>query len=345
LPPEARTLPLRLFAAGRPLRIAYARGLWSALREELPTTDVLHIHSLYLYPQLSAAWHAARLAVPYVVSIHGALDPYIRRRGRARKALVTALAQGRILDRAAALHVTADAEAALISGVASDTPREVIPAGLDVARFDGESDSFEHFRSERLAGHRGPVVLNVGRIAAKKGLDSLIRAFPSVLAEIRNAHLVIAGPDDEGLVPGLEALAAELGIARQVTFLGMLDRAGVVGALRCAQVWALPSHTENFGIAVVEAMAAGLPVVITPEVNIANDVSKAGAGIVTKGDPAAFAKAIVSLLSDERTRRAIGGRAREYARRYDWASIGPELVGMYQRAAAPGGSAGRASRR
>ena len=333
LPDDAHGIPLRIFTAARPLRFAYARGLGSALRDEIDEADLLHVHSLFLYPQLTAARQAARSGTPYVVSIHGSLDPYIRRRGRIRKALVNVAWQRRMLQHAAALHTTADAEAALISDVAPGTPREVIPVGLDLSIFDRVSErDGVRFRTTRLNAHGGPIVLNVGRVSEKKGIDALIRAFASVVERGKSAQLVIAGPDDEGLTPGLERLAGELGVGGFVTFVGMLDRHEMVAALRAADVWALPSRTENFGIAVVEAMAAGLPAVVSPEVNIARDLADAGAAILAPGTPEAFSEAIEALLLDDKMRRDVGERAREYAQRYDWSVVGPELVGMYERA-------------
>jgi glycosyltransferase involved in cell wall biosynthesis len=173
--------------------------------------------------------------------------------------------------------------------------------------------------------------LNVGRIAEKKGLDVLIRAFSGVVAHVPSARLVVAGPDDEGLTSRLKVLAAGLNVADAVTFTGMLDRDEMVGALRCAAVWALPSRTENFGIAVVEAMAAGLPVVISPEVNIARELSDAGAAVVVQGTAQSFEETITALLGDEGRRRELGDHARWFARRYDWAAIGPMLLEMYER--------------
>jgi glycosyltransferase involved in cell wall biosynthesis len=145
--------------------------------------------------------------------------------------------------------------------------------------------------------------------------------------------LVLAGPDDEDLAPSLRALSRQLGIDARVRFTGMLRGDDKLGALAAAGVWALPSHTENFGVAVVEAMAAGLPVVISPQVNIARDVAAADAGIACKRTPEAFAAHIGALLDDETKRRALGESARAFARRYDWSRVAPQLADMYAQVA------------
>src|SRR5207253_986267 len=107
---------------------------------------------------------------------------------------------------------------------------------------------------------------------------------PEVLAAHPRTLLVFAGPDDEGLGVGLLKLARALRVEQSVRFVGMLHRAEQLEALSAADVWALPSHTENFAIAAAEAMAAGLPVVLTPHVNIASEAAAAGAAIVTRAD-------------------------------------------------------------
>ena len=136
-----------------------------------------------------------------------------------------------------------------------------------------------------------PVVLSLGRIAAKKGLDVLIRAFAAVASRFEGARLVLAGPDDEDLRPELEALAEREGVDGRVVFPGMLHGPEKLAALAAADVWALPSHTENFGIAVMEALAAGVATVISPAVNLAGEIERAGAGLVAEATPEAFAGA------------------------------------------------------
>ena len=134
-------------------------------------------------------------------------------------------------------------------------------------------------------------------------------------------RLAIVGPDDEGLTPIARALAAERAASRIASCSpGMLQGDEKLEALAAADVWALPSQTENFGNAVVEAMAAGLPIVISPDVNIAPDIAAACAAVVAPRTVEAFASEIGALLDDGGRRTAIGARAREFARRYDWSA-------------------------
>lgn len=329
LPPHADEVAVRLFPAQLPYRLAYSPALGRALRAEVAGYDAVHIHSLYLYPQFAAARAAARFRVPFVVSPHGALDPWLRRRGRVQKTLAELVWQRRMLDRAAALHFTSDEEARLAGRVAPNVQRAIVPLGIRSSEY-AELPSPETFRARYLGGTTAPLVLTLGRLAQKKGLDILVRAFALLAREHRDARLVIAGPDDEGIQEGLAALAERDGVADRVVFPGMLEGETKLAALAAADVWALPSHTENFGIAVMEALAAGAPTVISPAVNLAAAVERADAGLVAVAEPKAFAAAISSLLDDSERRAAYGRRAREFARQYDWEALAPRIVQLYE---------------
>jgi glycosyltransferase involved in cell wall biosynthesis len=325
LPGGADALDVRMFPARRPRRLAFSPDLRRALDEEAGRYDVVHIHSLFLFPQFAAYRAARRSGVPYVVSPRGALDPHLRARNRPLKAINDVLWQRSMLAGAAALHVTSDDEARLLSDVAPSVPRAVVPNGIRCADYDDLPPATE-FRSRFLGGHDGPVVLYLGRLSHKKGLDLLIRAFALGRHDVPGARLAIVGPDDEGLTPTLVALAAREGVADAVTFTGMLRGPDKLAALAAAGVWALPSHSENFGIAVAEALAAGRAVVVSPGVNIAPEIAAAGAGIVSDLSVEAFGASIASLLGDDVARARLGRAARDFARRYDWSAVAPQLT-------------------
>jgi glycosyltransferase involved in cell wall biosynthesis len=293
----------------------------------------VHIHSLFLFPQF-AAYRAARNAgVPYVVSPRGALDPYLRRHNAPVKLVADLLWQRGMFDGAARLHLTSDEEARLTMDIAPAARRAVIPNGL---RWDHYADlpSAETFRRRFLADADAPLVMFLGRLSHKKGLDVLIRAFAIARNEAPDAVLAIVGPDDERLTPMLRALARREGISDHVVFTGMLTGDDKLSALAAADVWALPSRGENFGNAVVEALAASRAVVISPEVNIAPEIAAAGAAVVAPRSAEAFGREIGALLRDEPQRRALGAAGRVFARRYDWTNVAPQMAAMYADVAA-----------
>jgi len=323
---------MRLFPVQRPYRMAYSPKLRRALSLHIRQYDVVHIHSLYLYPQFAAAAEARSRGIPYIVCVHGALDPWLRRRGRVRKRLTEIMWQNRMLKRAAAIHFTLEEEARLAGGVAKGRPRVILPNGVRWSEFGDLPDPAD-FRARFLGGHTGPVVLFLGRLTEKKGLDLLIRAFALVADRYPDALLVLAGPDDERLRPDLAALAEQEGVGERVVFTGLLLAEDKLAALSAADVWALSSHTEAFTIAVIEALAAGVPTVVSPAVNLAGEIERSGAGIVSDTQPEKFAGALSYLLEDEGRRALFKARAREFARAYDWDVLAPRIVEMYERVA------------
>jgi glycosyltransferase involved in cell wall biosynthesis len=333
LPPGAYRLDVRLYAARPPRRLAFSPTLADAVKREAPRFDVVHVHSLWLHPTF-AAWRAAvQASMPYVVCPQGMLDPALRPRGRTRKALTMLAWQRRMLNGATALHFTADDEARLAAHIAPHVPRSVIPNPIDWSSYR-DLDGGRAFRERFLDGHQGPLVLNHGRVARKKGIDVLIEAFALVARDLPDARLAIVGPDDEGLVPELTALAARLGVANRTVFTGMLGGGDRAGALAAADVWALPSRQDAWASAVTEALAAGLPTVVSPGVNSARDIVAANAGLVCERTAEAFAEGIGGLLRDDEARADLGARAAHFAQRYDRAQVAAEAANLYEAAVA-----------
>jgi glycosyltransferase involved in cell wall biosynthesis len=328
LPDRAGEVDVHLFPTREPRRLAYSPALRRGLAAAVPHFDLVHIYSLFLFPQFAGYRTAEKWRVPYIVTPCGALDPFLRRRGRLRKYLTDVLWQRRMLEGAAAIHVTTEDEKRLIRDVAPDVPRVLVPHGIDLAEFSELPDP-SAFRRTRLHGHTGAVVMFLGRITFKKGIDLLIRAFREVAAVQPEALLAIVGPDDEGLRPRLERLVEELGLSRRVVFCGMVAARERLEALAAADVWVLSSHSENFGVAVLEALAASRCVVTSPAVNLAPMIEQAGAGVIVPQDESAIAQAVVDLLQAPERRAEFGTRAREFARRFDRDLVARELADAY----------------
>lgn len=328
-PYGAEHLDVRLGRTSWPQRLANSWQMWRELPRIAPTVDLVHIHSLWLAPQLAAYLSCRHANVPYIVSPHGALDPYLRRKGRGRKWLTDRIWQRRMLEGAAALHVTTTEEQELIADIAPAVRRFVAPVGVYVADYADLPDA-NTFRSEHLEGHRGPIVLFLGRITFKKALDILLRGFAGTVADHPDAVLAIVGPDDEGLTPSLRRLARELGIGERVRFIPALYGEQKLAALAAAQVWILASHTENFGVSVLEAAAAGRAIIVSPQVNLATALAQADATLVADAKPGAIARGIGDLLSDTERRGQLGSAARAFARAYDWGAVSPGIAAEYR---------------
>lgn len=310
---------LRSFNCDFPSVWKPSRDMARALLSDAGKYDLLHVHSLYLFHDMMAPLAARRANRPYVVRPHGLLDPYIRRRNRLRKALVELAYQNRVLAQADAIHYTSADEQRISEPFARGAPGIVVPLGVNApAPVDNT------VRQPRR-------ILFLSRLHPKKGLDLLVPAFAAVREQYGDARLVIAGPDD-----GARAMAADLvarhGLGDHVEFPGMLVGAAKDRAFAEAGLFVLPSYSENFGIAVAEAMAAGLPVVVSDQVNIHDAIAEAEAGLVVPCQIDRLAQALLVLLADPDKGRRMGRNGMELALvRYGWPAIGKQLEDVYRR--------------
>jgi glycosyltransferase involved in cell wall biosynthesis len=303
---------VRVHYFGTELRRLYlSRGLKQALRAEVGTFDVVHLHSVFLWPTYAAARAATAAGVPYIVSPRGMLVPeLIRERSRVVKTAWLRLFERRTFANAARVHFTAQAEwnDAARTGIPLPNPF-VLRNGIDLLPRPPIP------RDERT-------ILYLGRISWKKRIDRLIDALP----QIPDARLVIAGNDEEDLTPALCERARQAGLADRVTFLGPIDSAAKWELLARATVFALPSLSENFGNVVLEAMMMETPVVLTEGVGLAPDVALGRAGVVADD----FAGAIQTLLDDAPLRAEMGRSGRALIEsRFTWPVVAAEMEEAY----------------
>lgn len=316
------------FGFSGPPAYSISWGLGEALVRRMADFDIVHIHSLYLFHTVAAATIARRRHVPYIIRPHGTLDHYHRKRHPWRKRLYSALVERRNLDGAAAIHYMTEQERREAEETGIRAPGCVLPLGIDVDLYAQPADE----RDLPAAIPRGvPLVTFMGRLAQKKGVDMVVEAFGRVIREGGRAHLVLAGPDSDGLQEQLERQVRELGIADRVTFTGMLLEAPKLALLQRSRMFVLPSHDENFGVAVVEALAAGVPVVISRGVAIHPDIDAARAGLVVDRTTEGVADAIDRLLSDDAMAKRMARAAVVLAReRYALDAMGEGLERMYE---------------
>ncbi|HIJ85538.1 MAG TPA: glycosyltransferase [Magnetococcales bacterium] len=308
--------------------------------------DMVHIHTLFLWTGYAAARIGFRMGVPYMVSPRGMLvRELIRKRGWLRKNLWLHMVEWRTLQQAGALHLTSRREYEDVLEFTKPLPQcFVIPNGVD------SPDSW-HLRDHRMGegcdpagegawddllgqrvlswlGPEGyPVVLYLGRINWKKGIDCLIQA----VAHLPGVRLILAGNDDGGYTRYLEQRVDKFGVRDRVLFTGSVDGREKKRLLESAQVLVLPSMSENFGNVVAEAMAVGCPVIVTPGVGLAETVEKSGAGLVTGGNDQAIAQAIRTILSDPQLARRMGECGKKIAQeQLSWKKIAQEMATSYQ---------------
>jgi glycosyltransferase involved in cell wall biosynthesis len=274
--------------------------------------------------------------VPYIIRPLGVLNRWgMQNRRRLLKRFSFRLIEQRIIRDAAAIHYTSQQERleAEESGVKKESV--VIPLGVDLAAFrelPGAESFYEMFPHAR--GRE--IILFLSRLDPKKGLDLLLRAFAASYGR-RAADdgslrplLVIAGEGENQFVADLHSLAEELGIAGEVLWAGFLAGADKLSALAAASLFVLPSYSENFGIALAEAMAAGLPCVISDQVGIAVDVEEYNAGVVVPCETGALASAMQRLMDDSELRGSLSTNARRLVDdRFSVKAMTDSLVKLY----------------
>ena len=309
-------------------RLYWSPPLGRALAARIGDFDVVHTHAVFLWPLWAAARAAKRAGVPYVLSPRGMLEKaLIEQKSRAFKTAWLALVEKQNVQQAAAVHVTSAREAAELAALGFDLPPIVeVPNGVEFAPEAEAAGPLDPGIRAIVDG--GPYVLFLGRVSWKKGLDRLICAIPYMSSDLK---VVIAGNDEEGLRPALQAQADQLKVGSRIVFTGAVDANQKQALLTCARLLVLPSYSENFGNVVVEAMAAGCAVVVTPEVGIAPTVKETGVGWVVDDDPQTLGARLSELSANDALRREMGERGRATARReFSWARVAERMESVYQ---------------
>ncbi len=319
--PWVRECPVPCHALGPSTPIYhYSPRLVPWLREHRREYDVVIVNGLWQYASFGV-WRALRnTPTPYFVFTHGMLDPWFKRTyplKHLKKWLYWPWAEYRVLRDATAVLFTCEEERRLArkSFWLYKCDEFVVNYGTSAPTGDPAAqralflEQFPQLRDKRC-------LLFLGRVHEKKGTDLLFGAFAKLLERLppeqaRDLHLVVAGPNDHAYGREMVALAASLGLTVQVTWTGMLGGDLKWGAFHAADAFVLPSHQENFGIAVAEALACGVPVLISNQVNIWREIEQAGAGFVDSDDPAGTERLLEQWL---RADPALWQRMREAAR-------------------------------
>lgn len=297
------------------------------LRRNVRDYDVVHTHGLFSFAPLAAAWHARASGVPYVMRPAGVLDTWgMKNKSRIIKAASLRVVEGPLLKSAAAVHFMTPLEQARAAELSLSIRGVVLPLGFELngptEQVPGSMDGPD------IGGKRA--ILYLARIHPVKGVDVLLRAFAR-MPERDSTVLLIAGDGDPQLISSLRRLAQDLGVEEHVHWLGFVAGARKRWLWSLATLFTLPSASENFGVAVVEAMNAGLPVVVTRGCGLADFVARARAGLVTDGSVAGLGAALSQMLADEPLRRAMGAAGREaVGRELSLDTFGTRLESLYR---------------
>jgi len=308
----------------------FSSSLVKALKENIPYFDVVHIHSLFQFSTLAASYYCRKYQKPYIIRPLGQLDPFVLRRHSFCKRLYLWFFEYGNLERAYALHFTTEEEMNGCKLLGFKFHSVVIPLGIDLEEFHN-LPPYGTFRSKYPELKDKKIILFLSRLNFKKGLDILVKAFAILTKERDDVCLVIVGPDNEGYGRKVKKWLSNEGVLNKAVFVGMLLGRDKLAVLRDSDIFVLPSYSENFGLAVIEAMACGLPVVISNKVNIFSDIKEASAGLVVETDPMQLFAAMKKILDEPQLQKELGDRARVLVeRKFNWTVVTPQLIKVYE---------------
>ena len=302
-----------------------AKWLW----RNLHSYDGVYINAIFSLTSLPFYWTCRCQKIPYVIAPRGMLEPWALANKAWKKYLYYRLLERPSLNRAIAIHALASTEAKNILSLGLNSPIVTIPNGIFPCEFERLPSpeifyqKFSHIRDKIL-------ILFLGRIDPKKGLDLLAPAFAQVNAQFPNTHLVVAGPDNIGFLPVAQQYFKDENCLHSVTFTGMLTGKLKLSALSAAGLYVSPSYSEGFSMSVLEGMACGLPCVITNGCNFPEaDTAQAAHVVDIKSE--AIALALINLLKGPDAAKAMGNRAHQFVlKNYTWDTVATNLVQVYQ---------------
>ncbi len=319
-PVDVDGVTVRYFETGIGRRLYRSPSLAEELEARIAEYDVVHTHSIFLWPVLAASRIAAAHDVPYVSTPRGMLvRELVDSKSTWIKTAWLSLIEKKNLEGASLVHATSATERADITAFGYCLKRiAVVPNGIDSQDYSSIAD---------ICTNPTPTILCLGRISWKKGLDMMIAA----LKMLPDVQLVIAGNDDEGYTETLSNLAASCGVSDRVRFPGAVYGEDKLKLLQSSHLVALPSRSENFANVILEAMAASRPVLVTAEVGMAEIVLRARCGRVVDPHPSSIAMGARRLLSQADQAREMGMAGRVCAKeQFDWRMVASQMQDQYR---------------
>jgi glycosyltransferase involved in cell wall biosynthesis len=338
-PPVANLVPqferdgIPCFAFHRNFRlykISFALARW--VNRNVRQFDLIHIHAVFSFSSLMTARAAQRYGIPYIVRPLGILNRWgMENRRPLLKRLSFRTIELSILRKAAAIHYTTEAERIEAAEVHPDIRRLasfVIPVPVSVADNLKSAPPFSELFPQ-AKGRR--LILFLSRLDLKKGIELLLKSFATLSQREPDVTLVIAGEGTPSYVETLRRLAADLKISQAVLWVGHLKGSQKGSALAAAAMFVLPSYSENFGIAAAEALAAGVPTILTDAVALSRDAAAADAALVIKPDQDALQAAMSRMLNDGELRHRLSVHGAAFAAElYSHRAVGAALARQYR---------------
>ena len=315
-----------LFPRASPTHNFRSPSLHRWLRGNVGDFDVVEIHGTHNFVPLYTSWTCRGQGAPYVVRPHGSLEPFDLEKHSLPKRIYGPLVVRPMLDHAESLVLTSELEAERVVTYGARPQKVVVPLPVEPLRgnFDGPG-----FRARYRIPADAFVVLFLGRIDYKKGLPFLVASLARLKSEWPSLWFLLAGGGEASYVSAVDDLLARHGMTSWTTRCGFVSGDAKASAFAASDLFALPSLNENFGIVVVEAMHAGLPLLVSDEVHIHDAVAAGGAGVVCKPSAESCYDSLRALLRDPEKLSAMATRSRELAQYFAPEAATRTLLRLY----------------
>lgn len=313
----------------KPDALYFAPELRTKAKEFVRQNDVVHGHGFYVGTNFFFGAEARRQGKPLVYHAHGFFDPWILNRSRWKKWLVHRLFEDGNFEYARLWRALTEKEADQIRGQGIQAPIVVAPGGVDLSRFSAAQDPVGEIQTPivpRLTKTRRRAVF-MARLHPKKGLNLLLPAWKELAGARRDWELIVAGPDEGGYAAEVDRMIAESGLRNSVLRVGQVTHEPKVKLLKSADLFVLPSHSEGFANAILEAMAASVPVVATRACNFPELFAEGGGWDCDANRESLRAAIAAAIAASDEERRERGHAGRRLAeRRYTWEEISRRLL-------------------
>ncbi|MEM6253261.1 MAG: glycosyltransferase [Cyanobacteria bacterium P01_D01_bin.156] len=308
----------------------YARALNQWHQQNLSSFDVVHTHYIFSYLSSWTARAARRRKIPYLMRPLGQLTPWALSQSALKKRLYRNILENKNLQAANTIHCTSPGEADDVSKLGFQTPKLCLPLGVELPNLDRSQARAQLKKQYHLKD--APILLFLSRLHLKKRPELLLKAVQHWRQRDLHVNLLIAGSGEPTYEKQLRNQVKELEINDLVTFTGFVDGADKECLLQGSDLFMLPSYSENFGIAVAEALAAGTPVAITPEVQTSPWIEKADAGWIVPGNLDMWVKTLEPILQRPQIllEKGLAGR-KLAAETFSWSKIAQELASSYSK--------------
>jgi glycosyltransferase involved in cell wall biosynthesis len=299
----------------------FSKELVDWLRRNVSKYDLVHIHGIFTFPPLIACFMSGRNQIPYIIRPAGTLDVWSMQQKALKKKVYYKLIIAQCLRGAASLHVTSKAEYESLKQLSNCQNIQILPLGI----------TLPNIRSNKI--HQNTInLLFLSRIHPVKNLPLLFKALSKLASDGKNFQLTVAGNGEKKYVRELVKMVDQLDLDDKVEFVGFVKGKRKWELMNQADIFILPSFQESFGVAVVEAMAKGLPVIISDCVALSNEVLEMNAGRIISAESVESLMIALRELENRKIREHLGNNARKLTKKqFSLDVFGSNLIKYYQR--------------